>query len=344
LLTLVAAAVAWAAITDSAQAEIRIGLAVPLSGRQAPVGLAMRRALERGVTDLNADGGLLGETLALSVEDDGCAQATAEGAARKLVTLAPAVVIGHPCSGAAAAAAPIYAGANLLLIAIGTRHPGLTAAKSSAPLLRLAGRDDRQGEAAARWLLDRASTRHVAIVHDRTAYARAIADGATAALAGQGVLGVPLLPIVAGKPDYGDIADKIASQRAEAVVFAGFPEEGAIVLAALRRKGLAIPFLGSDALATPHFAEIAEKDAGVVRVLMALEPGDDGARARAALEAWAAAAKRLGTRDGMDLNREMRKAPSSTSLGEIRFDQNGDLVTDSFVAGSAHNGAWARDK
>lgn len=329
----------------TASAEIRIGLALPLTGRQAAIGLAMQRALEGAIATVNARGGLLGDTLALRVEDDGCAQASAEGAARVLAALKPAVVIGHPCSGAAMAAAPVYSAANLLFIAVGPRHAGLTSGKLPAPLLRLAGRDDRQGEAAARWLIAFAPERRMAIVHDRTAYARAIADGAAAALAAAGILRVPVLPITAGKPDYGEIADTLATLRSEAVLFAGYPEEAAIGLAAVRKKGLAIPFLGSDALATADFAGIAKRDSAPVRVLLPTEPGGDGARALGALEAWIATAQRLGTTDGAVLNAALRgKAIQTPSLGEIRFDQNGDLVTEAFVAASARDGRWVREK
>ena len=62
-------------------AEVRIALVAPLTGRLAPQGLAMRDALTAAVADLNAAGGVLGQTIVFDVEDDGCRRATASPSA-----------------------------------------------------------------------------------------------------------------------------------------------------------------------------------------------------------------------------------------------------------------------
>ena len=64
----------------------------------------------------------------------------------------PAFVVGHPCSGSAVAAASLYGAAGIVFIAPGVRHPALTAKRAGMTVFRLAGRDDRQGDAAAHWL------------------------------------------------------------------------------------------------------------------------------------------------------------------------------------------------
>lgn len=331
-----------------ARAEIRVGLAAPLTGRMASTGLSMQRALEAAIAETNAAGGVLGRQLALVVEDDGCASAAGEGAARRLVSEHAAVVIGHPCSSAAVAAAPVYGQAGVLLIAVGARHPDVTRGRVLSPVLRLAGRDDRQGDAAAAWLLRRAPERRVAIIHDRTAYARGIVDGAIAALKTADVIPVALLPIIAGKRDYGETALQLRESRAEAVLFAGYPEEAAVVVSGLEALGTSIPLLGSDSLATPEFARAAEKAQTHIEVLLPEEPrvtggkSDAGERARGALEAWLVAAQGLGTADGAALAARFREGAhfETHSLGAIRFDLNGDLDTNAFVAASARAGRW----
>lgn len=331
-------------------AEIRIGVAVPLAGRMAPVGLAMQRAVEKAVAEANAAGGVFGEPVVVSVEDDGCASATAEGAAGRLIAEKPALVIGHPCSNAAAAAASLYGTAGVLLIAVGPRHPDVTRANGTraVPTLRLAGRDDRQGDAAAAWLLARAPGRRTAIVHDRTRYAREIADGAAAALEQADAAPVARLAIAAGRPDYEDVAVALRDSGAEAVLFAGYPDEAAIVLAGLERIGLAIPVLGTDALATPAFAETAARSKIRVDVLVSAggnASGTDearaGAEARGAFEVWMEAARRAGSVDALKLSDVLRGAKLATrTLGEIRFDANGDLEAQAFDAASARSGRW----
>ncbi len=345
-LALVAVVGLWA-VSTPAWAEIRVGLAAPLTGRMAATGLSMQRALESEVAEINAAGGVLGQPLALVVENDGCASATGEGAARQLISQGVALVIGHPCSNAAVAAATAYGQAGVLLIAVGPRHPDVTRGPATVPVVRLAGRDDRQGNTAASWLLARAPGRRVAIIHDRTAYARGIVDPAVASLKATGVDPVALLPIVAGKQDYGDAVLKLRDSHAEAVLFAGYPEEANVIVSGLEALGAHIPLLGSDSLATPEFAHVVERSRAPIEVLVPSEPRDDdadgvGMRARGALEAWTLAAKVLGETGGAALAARFREgAPFETpSLGEIRFDLNGDLETPAFVATSAHSGRW----
>ena len=337
-----------------AGAEIHIGLAAPLSGRLAAQGLAMQEALAAAVRGVNAAGGVLGEPLVLDVEDDGCARATAEGAARALVARAPLLVIGHPCSSAATAAASVYAAARVLFIAVGPRHPDVTQASATAPILRLAGRDDRQGDAAARWLVAHAPRRRVAIVHDRTAYARVIADRVAAVLKDASVELATVFPIVAGKQSYADTIARVGEMHADALFFAGYPDEAAVMLAGLAAAGLSLPVLGSDALATEEFALVAAKSKLNVQVLLPAEPlpvlyGADvfGARARGAFEVWLQGVTTTGSTNGEAIAKKARDPMldiDTPSLGRLRFDPAGDLAADAFVTSSARAGAWFVDR
>lgn len=331
--------------------DVRIGLAVPLTGRAAGDGLAMERALKEAVAEANAAGGLGGRSLVLETEDDGCATATGEGAARVLAAKPVAVVIGHPCSSAATGAVPVYAAAGVLLIAVGARHPLVTDVNPAAPVLRLAGRDDRQGAAAADWLKAHAKEGRIAIVHDRTGYARAIADGAVAALQAAGIVPVTIVGLVAGHHAYDEALDEIGKTRAEAVLFAGYPEEAQIVSDGLRARGAVIPLIGSDSLATPQFAAVAAKAKSPVEVLLPVEPpsiGQDGrsaaalaVRAKGALEAWLATARAQGTTDGAAITKALRGGAAETAtLGTIHFDAHGDIEGAAFTATPARGGQW----
>ncbi|WP_072391870.1 branched-chain amino acid ABC transporter substrate-binding protein [Hyphomicrobium sp. CS1GBMeth3] len=342
------------ALLTPAYAEIRIGVAVPLTGRMAPVGLAIERAVTAAVADVNAQGGVLGQRVVIEVADDGCAPATAEGAANRLIAQGPVLVIGHPCSNAAAAAAALYGKANALLMVIGVRHPDVTRANGAAPIpvLRFAGRDDRQGAAAASWLLANAPGRQVAIVHDRTQYARGLVEDTVAALAQAGVAPRVLLPLVAGKPDYEDAARALRESGAEAIFFAGYPDEAVILMWGLARLGSVAPLLGSDSLVTGSFAETAGTAKARVEVLVPtavtgrtiLDLGDGeraGIEARGAFEAWMEGARMTGSIAANAVSVALRGEPIATrALGNIRFDANGDLETPSFAAAVARGGRW----
>lgn len=344
--------------------DVHVGLAIPLTGRMAPAGLVMRSALETAVAEANAKGGVSGTRIELVVADDGCSGATAEGSAASLIAESPAVVIGHPCSGAATKAASRYGAANVLLIAVGARHPDVTAAHGGQPILRLAGRDDRQGQAAARWLSAHARERPIAIVHDRTGYARAIADRAKAALEARDGTPVAVHPITSGNREYETTVAAIANARAGAILFAGFADEAAILLSGLAARGLEIPFLGTDSLATAAFAEAAARTPMPVEILLPAGPQpriastdapndpDDtqgseprrlAAYTRAAFEAWLTTARRIGTTDPLATYRALRDTQTDTAtLGPLRFDENGDLVGEDFEPAAAAGSRWVR--
>ncbi len=351
---------AFAALTAftpaSASAETRVGLAVPLTGRMAPVGLAMKRAVDAAIAEVNASGGLFGQQLSLLVEDDGCATETGEGAARRLIAESAAVVIGHPCSNAAVAAAGPYSDAGVLYIAVSPRHPDVTRQRPAAKAapLRLGGRDDRQGAVAAAWLQAHAPNSRMAIIHDRTGYAGRIEDSVIAVLRATGLAPVAILPIIGGKRDYEDVVLKLQSSGAQSVLFVGFPAEAEVILSAMAKHKVDSPLLGPDAMATAEFAQIAMESGRHVRVLVPVDPvwerlGDDdvaaqGLRARGAFEAWLATAQREGTLDGSALAAAFRgKRVVTPSLGELEFDLNGDLETQSFISATPNGDRWVRE-
>lgn len=351
VLSILTAIIAGFAPGSSACAgEIRIGLAAPLSGPMAAQGLAMQRALEAAVREANAAGGFEGQQIALLVENDGCAGAVAEGAAGRLIAEGVSIVFGHPCSGAAVSAAPIYGKGGALLIAVGPRHPDVTSHSSALPVpaLRLAGRDDRQGAAAAAWLLAHSPNRRVGIVHDRTGYARQIVREAESALAAAGAA-VTEVPIVAAQHTYEMKLAPFKEAGVEAVVFAGFPEEAAIVLSDLRSLGLDLPVLGSDSLATAAFADRAASAVATVQVLLPIYGGSQksneaslGAMTRAAFDVWKGAVAETGTVEAAQLSSALRSgaAVPTRDLGVLRFDHNGDLDAPAFAAASARGGRW----
>src|SRR5688500_14504675 len=70
----------------TAAAEVLIGVAGPMTGKDAWFGEQLQRGAELAVADLNAAGGVLGEQVQLMTADDFCDPEQAVAAARKLVS------------------------------------------------------------------------------------------------------------------------------------------------------------------------------------------------------------------------------------------------------------------
>lgn len=341
------AALLVATHAPAAAGDVLIAVAAPIGGPHAAKGVLVRTGVQDAADRINASGGVNGNTIVLSVHDDQC---TAEGgamAARALSALAPALVVGHPCPSAAAAAAPIYAAADIILIATGPRHKDITDPRAGESVFRLAGRHDRQGEAAAQWLTARADDGPVAVLHDPSAYARALAKSAAGALRARGHAGARAHEFATGRLDYAALAQTLAREPPRAVFLAAFAPEAALILGSLGKAGIQVPLLGADTLAADRFGTAALAYGGDVRVLLPAPSADDAlARlATAAVEIWSAAARSSAAAPAQDLTIAIAQGTFETStVGPVSFDANGDARMPSFVPAHWSSGRWIAEE
>ncbi|MFN3868756.1 MAG: ABC transporter substrate-binding protein [Hyphomicrobiaceae bacterium] len=327
--------------------SVIVVLATSESGRAAPVGLAQRNAIETAVERWNAAGGVDGRQLALHILDDSCSADGARRAARAAVDLRAAVVIGHPCAAASEAAASDYQTARILFFAAGSRHPRLTEKRAGPLVFRASGRDDRQGFDAAGRLVDLAGPGgEIALVHDRTAMARAIVSGVAARLGTLGRANVTTLGIVAGETNYAQILAKLSAVRPAAVFFAGFPAEAAILLRQIRAAGIDAPVLLSASNATvelpSHAGDVLDERVEVLRPVASVEAGwESGGWAAAdavtALQNWVGAARAAGT---IDANAVAARLTPAAGIEAAPFDASGDIRAPSFRAFLWQSGSW----
>ena len=175
----VAVALLTIVAVSEARAEIRIGVATPLTGHYAWSGEQARVGADKAVHDLNERGGVLGEPLAAVVVDDFCDPEQAVAAAHKLKAEGVPFVVGHQCSGAALPASTIYEDAGIILISPAATNPRLTE-RGLRNTFRTCGRDDLQGAMVADYLADEWAGAGIAIVHDGQAYGQGIAEEASA--------------------------------------------------------------------------------------------------------------------------------------------------------------------
>ncbi len=315
-----------------------IAVAGPVSGRAANDTERIFADARRAADRINAAGGLIGRQVEVVRADDGCDRAKAEGVARELAAKGVALVLGHPCTNPALAAAAIYGRQNILFIATETRHPSLTLKRAGASIFRLSGRDDQQGQAAGRILARAARAGPVAIIHDRTAYARTLANSAEAMVEAASGSAPITATIVGGDKDYPLVIKKV--RQARAIFFAGFPMEAGFLFTALRGAGSDATFLGSDSLATTEFATTFGADAKGVRVLVGTNALEAVAAQAAdaipaanrnspsmtaiAIEMVATAVTETGAVDGATLAQALSSKPYATRLGPVRFNTNGD--------------------
>ena len=243
----VAAATAAGLWATASQADIAIALAGPLSGPAATYGEQTRAGVEAAVADINAKGGINGEKLVLTVEDDACDGKQAVAVANKLVNRKVVAVIGHVCSGAAVAAADVYADEGILMVTPTATTPQLTES-GLKNVFRVCGRDDQQGVVAARAILDRFKGRKVAILHDKQAYGKGLADAVKAELNKAGVQEALYASVNAGERDYTPVVTRLKSEGIDVVYYGGYETEFGLIVRQAAELKFAPQFIGADGL------------------------------------------------------------------------------------------------
>jgi len=234
---------------------VRIGVGQPLSGPLAALGKDMLQGAQLAAEQINKAGGVKVGDKRLPIEifsaDDQADAKAGEAAAQKLVSDEVLAAIAHLNSGVSIAAAPIYAKAGVVQLAISTK-PQYT--QLGLPTtLRLVANDDMQALALAQFAREKLNAKRIVTLHDGTPYGKGLIDAVANSLirSGTGAIAQQVVDdkttefkavvaaFVEAKPDL--LVTTVADFQVEALIqqlsAAGLPD---------------LPVLGSDTLKTPR--------------------------------------------------------------------------------------------
>ena len=323
-----------------AQTVSRIGLSAPLTGPDAAFGQGMRLGAEQAVADLNRAAGPGGRKLALVVADDAGDAKQGATVAKRFAADGIRFVVGPLESSVAAATAPLYEEAGIVVVTPGASWTSLTR-RGHWNLFRIVAGDAQQGEAAGRYLLAHEAGHRIGIVHDRTTFGRGLADAVSATIKAAGNPDVAFESLPRGSRDAAELAAKLKAVRVEAVYFGGLAPEAATLARAMRDAGLNARLVASDGILDRDFAALAASAGEGTVMTVPSEPARLpevkgrpprnaeadalAGPAYAAVEVLAQALDRAKSQDGRKVAAALRGAPMRTIQGEIAFDAQGDL-------------------
>jgi branched-chain amino acid transport system substrate-binding protein len=336
------AAASW---VTAAAAEILIGVAGPMTGKDAWLGEQMQRGAELAVADINAAGGVLGQQVRLITADDFCDPEQAVAAAKKLVSDGAIFVAGHFCSHSSIPASAIYEAAGVVQISPASSNPMLTEL-GRANVFRVTHRDDRAGILAGDYLADHWPGKKIAILHDNTTFGKGIADETKKQLNRRGLAEAVYQAYVPGKNDYGLEIAGLQAADIDVLYVGGYHTEIALMMRLARDRGYSVQLVTGTTLATEEFGLIAGPAA---EGALFIDPPDLRRRAEAApvverfrasgfepegytlltygaTQAWAQAAEKAGSLELQAMIASLREHRFDTVLGPIDFDENGDLT------------------
>jgi branched-chain amino acid transport system substrate-binding protein len=314
-----------------------------MSGRYATYGRQLRAGAELALEDINGRGGVLGRRVTLREADDRCEAGHARTAAEFLARQAVKLVVGHFCAGASLAASPVYSDAGILQIMPATGPGAPRRANGGALGFSLSGAGPDQGEAAARFLSQRAEAARIAILHDRTVYGRGLADAVRDGLSDQ-VRVVLLEAVRPGEKDYAALVARLEAAGATVVYFGGHPTEAALIARQMRRARLPAVLFGGDTLADSTYWELAgpagegtlvtftRDGGGLPRAALIghrLEQrgeasGPYALRSYSAVQLWAAAVEDAGSAEPAAVAIRLTSGAWHTILGPVSFNPRGE--------------------
>lgn len=334
------------AFSGVANAQIKLGVAGPITGPNAAFGAQLKNGTEQAVEDLNAAGGILGQKIELVVGDDVSDPKQGVSVANKFVGDGVKLVVGHFNSGVTMPASEVYAENGILMISPSATNPKITE-RNLWNVFRTCGRDDQQGEVAAAYIAKNLKDKKIAVVHDKTTYGQGLADETRKGLTKAGVKDVLYEGVNAGEKDFSALISKLKSVGADYLYWGGLHTEGGLIVRQMRDQGLKTVLISGDGITTDEFATIGGP--GVEGTLMTFPP-DPQKRPEAAavikkfeakkfkpeaytlysyaaVQVMAEGAKRANSTDPKKIAAALRGgAPVDTVIGKLGFDKKGDIT------------------
>ena len=244
----------------TAKADVVVASAGPMSGQYASFGAQLKAGAEMWLKDTNAKGGILGEKVKLVIGDDACDPKQAVAVANKFAGQGVTYVAGHFCSGSSIPASKVYTEEGIIQVSPASTNPAFTD-KGGPNVFRVCGRDDQQGEVAGAFLAKEYSGKKVAIIHDKTAYGKGLADATKKNMNKGGLKETMYEAFTAGEKDYSALVSKLKSNGIDAVYLGGYHTEGGLIVRQMRDQGMKTKLISGDALVTAEYWQITG-DAG----------------------------------------------------------------------------------
>jgi ABC-type branched-subunit amino acid transport system substrate-binding protein len=253
-------------IQDENKQSIKVAIILPLSGDNQGTGERLAKSIPL-IENLNGNFQYdkqfgLQYQFDITIKDDGCDIEKAKKIARDIVANGKYLfVIGHFCSGASQAVAPIYERAGIVQITPFSTEPSLTE-RGYQTFFRLAGRNDRYGEVAADWLHEFRNRYKLATIYGDDTYGKSLVDNV--------IIGLDLRSRSDDKKKQNDyystpinlqeyeknipeLVDKLIKDNVKLVYYGGYYSKLAKIIKQVKRKKAKIIFFAGDSIQNYDF-------------------------------------------------------------------------------------------
>jgi branched-chain amino acid transport system substrate-binding protein len=344
--SLIAAFISIGCGIATAQTEIKVGIAGPLSGSYLIAGEQQEIGAQKAIEHLNNKGGVLGKRIVAISLDDACEPRQAKAVAQQLVSEGVVLVVGHACSACFLAVSKVYEKAGIIMISPAATNPKVTD-EGGPNVFRVIGRDDQQGTIAGDYLAENHSNSRIAIIHDGDVYGLGLAEFTKRQLNKRGVTEVMFDSYTKNSDDYKPLVEKLVNKKIDVLYIGGSITDVGIIARQAKKELPNLRLFSADTLANVQYLFVAgeagvgtyftfgpdmrlkpeaQDVAAAIREEDAYEPEGFTLYAYGAVQAWAQAVKQAGSLKPRAVIKALREGSFDTVLGKIGFDEKGDAT------------------
>lgn len=333
---------------------LQVGLVIPQTGQFKLLGdhvreaFAVWNAATPGAFDDIVEG------------DDGCTPESGADAAAAMIEAGVDIVVGFLCTESLAAALPVLSESDIPVMTLTVRADiiGEEASRLGWKFFRLAPRAGSEADIAADAIFRFWADKPFALIEDGAISGRELVEAIRVQLEERGLNPTFVDNYRPGQDTQPSLVRRLKSAGVSRVFVGGERADLAVIAKEAEYQGVALEFMGGDALHAPS-GQLPLPD-GTIAVLSAgAIPGPEDAVARrafadhgliaeglripayAAAEILGAAATRLGFSDA-GLNQLLTRNTFITALGPVTFDQNGERREPGFVLAIQDDGGFRR--
>ena len=117
-------------------------------------------------------------------------------------------------------------------------------------VFRTCGRDDAQGRVAGNYIAAHFKGKPVAIVQDKSAYGKGLADETKKAMNAAGMKEAMYESVNQGDKDFSALISKMKQANVAAIYYGGYYTEAGLMIRQAKEQGLDAVLMGGDALAS----------------------------------------------------------------------------------------------
>lgn len=337
-----------------AQTVVKIGHVAPLTGGNAALGRDNELGAKLAIEDLNAQKLKIGGQevrFELLSEDDASDPKQGTAVAQKLVDAKVNGVIGHLNSGTTIPAAKIYSDAGIPQISPSATNPDYTH-KGYKTAFRVVANDGQLGSTLGKYAVKEVKAKAIAVIDDRTAYGKGVADEFEKAAKAAGA------KIVAGRQatsdkstDFTSILTTLKGRKPDLIFYGGMGAQAGPMLRQMKQLGLNVTYMGGDGICSEVELPKLAGDALADNKVVCAEAGGVTPDKTAGVEGWkkrfkekfnadvqlyapyvydatmvmASAMQKANSVDPAKYLPELAKISYDGVTGKITFDKNGDI-------------------